>query len=167
MNLNWLITNMPFSIRKIIYKHYGMSIGTESVIGCGFMTDEPSKVVIGDRCVINYNSRFYAGGGKIFIGNNCQLACNVSVICVSHKIGGADYRAGIRNDNSVHIGDGCWIGANVTILPGVSIGDGCVVAAGSVVAGDCEPDCLYAGVPSRMKKKLDSLENPRNIIKLC
>lgn len=83
------------------------------------------------------------------------MACNVSVICVSHEIGGSDYRAGIRNDHPVRIGSGCWIGANVTVLPGVNIGNGCVIAAGSVVAMDCEPDCLYAGVPARIKKKLN------------
>ena len=53
------------------------------------------------------------------------------------------------------IGDGCWLGGNVAVLPGVSIGSGCVIAAGSIVTADCEPDCLYAGIPAQLKRRLD------------
>ncbi|MGE9905782.1 DapH/DapD/GlmU-related protein [Streptococcus alactolyticus] len=41
------------------------------------------------------------------------------------------------------MGDGCWIGADVIILPGVTIGRGCVIVAGSVVIKDVEPNSLY------------------------
>ena len=54
----------------------------------------------------------------------------------------------------IEIGDGCWIGARATILPGVTIGDGVVIAAGAVVVSDCEDDTLYAGVPARAVRKL-------------
>jgi acetyltransferase-like isoleucine patch superfamily enzyme len=41
-----------------------------------------------------------------------------------------------------------WIGANVTILKGVRIGFGAIVAAGAVVTKDCEPYCVYGGIPA-------------------
>lgn len=53
------------------------------------------------------------------------------------------------------VGDGCWIGANATILPGVTVAPGCVIAAGAVVTKDTEPDGLYAGVPARRVRDLD------------
>lgn len=53
------------------------------------------------------------------------------------------------------IGRGCWIGANVTIMPGVTIGDGCVIGAGSLVTNDCEPNGVYVGIPARRKKELE------------
>ena len=47
------------------------------------------------------------------------------------------------------IGDGCGIGANATIIAGVTIGDGAVVAAGAVVTKDVEPNTLVGGVPAK------------------
>lgn len=51
--------------------------------------------------------------------------------------------------------DGCWLGGNVTVLPGVTIGRGCVIAAGAVVTKSCDPNGLYAGVPARRIRDLD------------
>ena len=45
--------------------------------------------------------------------------------------------------------DGCWIGANSTILPGTVIEKGCVIAAGSVVKGLLKSNRLYAGMPAK------------------
>ncbi|WP_285946812.1 CatB-related O-acetyltransferase, partial [Thomasclavelia cocleata] len=53
----------------------------------------------------------------------------------------------------VVIGDNVWIGANVTILPGVTIGDYVVVAAGSVVTKDVPAYCVVGGNPARVIKK--------------
>ena len=50
------------------------------------------------------------------------------------------------------IEDGCWIGANVTILKGVTIGRGSVVAAGAVVTRSCPPYSIVGGVPARVIK---------------
>jgi len=63
-------------------------------------------------------------------------------------------RAGETEYLDINIGKGCWICANVLILPGVTIGEGTVVAAGAVVTSDLEPDCLYAGVPALKIKQL-------------
>lgn len=50
------------------------------------------------------------------------------------------------------IEDDCWIGANVTILKGVTIGRGSVVAAGAVVTKSCEPYSIVGGVPAHLIK---------------
>lgn len=54
----------------------------------------------------------------------------------------------------VVIGNGVWIGANVTILGGVNIGDGAVVAAGAVVTKDVPAKTLVGGVPAKIIKQL-------------
>lgn len=56
----------------------------------------------------------------------------------------------------VKINDGVWIGGGAIICPGVTIGKGCVIAAGSVVIKNCEPDCIYAGNPAKLIKKLEN-----------
>ena len=64
-------------------------------------------------------------------------------------------RAGKTIYKPIFIGNGCWIGANSIILPGVTIGDGCIIGAGSVVNKDCDSNCLYAGNPAKKIKTLD------------
>lgn len=67
---------------------------------------------------------------------------------VLQKCGGVSKTAPIR------IEDGCWIGANVTILPGVTIKAGTVIAAGAVVIHDCDENALYGGVPAKKIRDL-------------
>ena len=57
----------------------------------------------------------------------------------------------------VIIGKDVWVGANSTILPGVTIGDFSVVAAGSVVTKDVPCGCVVAGVPAVVKKQIKKL----------
>ena len=54
----------------------------------------------------------------------------------------------------VRIRDKVWIGANVTILPGVSIGEGAIIAAGAVVTKDVEPRTVVGGIPARILKRI-------------
>lgn len=58
----------------------------------------------------------------------------------------------------VTIGDDCWIGGNVTILPGVNIGEGCTIGAGSVVTRDIPPFSVAVGSPCRVRKTIPSAE---------
>ena len=52
------------------------------------------------------------------------------------------------------IGDKVWIGANATVLPGVTIGKGAIVAAGAVVTRDVPPNTIVAGVPARVVREI-------------
>jgi acetyltransferase-like isoleucine patch superfamily enzyme len=54
----------------------------------------------------------------------------------------------------VVIGNDVWIGANVVVLPGVTIGSHCVVAAGAVVTKDVPDHTLVAGVPAKVIKTI-------------
>ena len=54
----------------------------------------------------------------------------------------------------IHICRRAWIGAGVTILPGVTVGENAVVGAGSVVTRDVEPDTIVAGNPAKVIKHI-------------
>ena len=59
----------------------------------------------------------------------------------------------------VKIGNGCWIGGGVIILPGVSVGDGTVIGAGSVVTKDIPANCVAVGNPCRVMKRINGEGN--------
>lgn len=95
------------------------------------------------------------GDARIIIGDNVRIAMDVALICVSREMGDTHRRAAADTYKDIVIGEGAWIGARSTVLQGVRIGEGTIIGAGSLVNRDCEPNCLYAGVPARLIKRLD------------
>ena len=83
---------------------------------------------------------------------------------------GGARRAGKDVYKTIHIKEKCWIGAEVLILPGVTIGKGCVVAAGAIVTTDVEENTMVAGIPARIIKRLPVLLsgnlNGENLLKI-
>ncbi|MGZ6099020.1 MAG: DapH/DapD/GlmU-related protein, partial [Myxococcaceae bacterium] len=66
--------------------------------------------------------------------------------------------AGPSRSAPIVIGDGAWIAARVTILPGVTIGAGAIIGAGSVVTRDVSPHTLAVGNPARVVRRLNAAE---------
>lgn len=142
---------IPDSFRYLVYKAAGMRTKTKKIRAGSIFRGK--SVFIGENVLINHNC-FIDAWEKVTIGNNTSIAFGVTICTSSHKIGTSNKRAGESDRKPITIGDGCWIGANVTILPGVTIGDGCVIGAGSVVTKDCKSNTLYAGVPAREIREL-------------
>lgn len=88
------------------------------------------------------------------IGDRVYLGPRVTLCTASHEMGPSRQRAGKNIEAPIVIGDGSWLGQNVSVIAGVTIGAGCMIAAGAVAVSDCEPNGLYAGVPARRIKKL-------------
>ncbi len=144
-------------IRLHLCKMLGMKIGSGTVIRSGAEFNLPN-VEIGTDVFVNYRCQFNTGWGgdaKITIGDNTRIAMDVAFICISHEIGGTERRAAADTYRDIVVGKGSWIGARATILQGVKIGDGTIIGAGSLVLSNCESNCLYAGVPARLIKRLD------------
>ena len=93
--------------------------------------------------------------GMVRIGSRVMCANNVSILAATHETGVESRRADIEYTKPVEIGDDCWIGANVTILPGVKIGQGCTIGAGSIVTKDIPDFSVAVGSPARVIKKVD------------
>ncbi len=107
-----------------------------------------SRLTVGRRCHFNVGC-FFDLSDTISIGRNVSIGQQVMLLTETHKVGGPWYRAGALTSKPIVVGDGCWIGARATILPGVTIGEGAVVAAGAVVNRDVGPHTLVGGVPAK------------------
>ena len=105
------------------------------------------NITIGEGSYINFNCNF-VDDGKITIGKKVMFGPAVTIATVGHPIS-PDMREYMYTD-PVSIGDNCWIGAGVTICPGVSIGENTVIGAGSVVIHDIPADCVAAGNPCKV-----------------
>ena len=120
------------------------------------LVSSPEKILIGVDVSPGYMPGCYIqGGGGISIGDYTQISCNVGLISRNHDVYDISKHLD-ENFPSISIGKYCWIGMNVTILPGVKIPDYCVIGAGSVVTKsvECEGSILV-GNPARVLKKID------------
>ena len=141
-------------VRSRIYRRLGLQIDFPTWgIGahCFFRSAEMS---IGQGGFIN-DYCYFENAAPITIGREVAFGPRVAVITSAHEVGGSERRCGPWQPVAVTIEDGCWIGAQALILPGVTIGAGTVVAAGAVVSTDCEPNCVYGGTPARILRRLD------------
>ncbi len=93
--------------------------------------------------------------GAITLGDHVGLAPFVQIYTGTHEIAGSANRVGRLTPKPVVVGNGVWFGARCTVLPGVNIGNGAVIAAGSLVTKDVEPNALVAGTPARVLRYLD------------
>jgi maltose O-acetyltransferase len=144
----------PISVRRALIRWIGIECSEAAEISpnCQF---SGSAVKLG-ACYLNSDVHFdVEGSAMIEIGDGCAIGSETMFVTSHHEYGDESRRAGERSGRSIRIGPGCWLGAKVLVLPGVTIGTGCVVAAGAVVAKDCDPNGLYAGVPARRIKDLD------------
>lgn len=116
-----------------------------------FYTDCGLNITIGIRTFINMGCSFQDWGG-ITIGDDCLIGHNCTICTVNHSQD-PEHR-GDMVCKPVRIGNKVWIGANVTILPGVSIGDGAILAAGAVVNKDVEANTVVGGIPAKMIKHI-------------
>jgi len=142
---------IPFELRFLIYRFYGIKTKTKRISPGCFFGGHNVNIELGT--FINYRC-FFDNSGAIEIGENCSIGMEVMFCTSSHEIGKSEKRAGKELGLPIKLGQGCWIGTRVIILPGVTIGDGCIIAAGSVVTHGCDSNGLYAGIPAKLVKKL-------------
>ncbi len=148
---NLLPTYALGALRLRLLRLAGIRIGEGSGVG-GVLrvagdTHPARHLTIGERCFVNDGCRFDATA-PIDVGDGVYFGHDVAVLTATHELGGPEQRAGHLRGRAITIEDGAWIGARVTILPGVTVGAGSVVAAGAVVARSVPPQTLVGGVPA-------------------
>lgn len=91
----------------------------------------------------------------IYVGDFTMFGPNVTVATAGHPILPELREKAYQYNMPVFIGRNCWLGANVTVVPGVKIGENSVIGAGSVVTRDIPPNSVALGVPCRVVRTID------------
>lgn len=104
---------------------------------------------VGEQVLVTGNDT-----GRVMIGNNVDIGPRVVIVSGTHELDMVSpHSAGMGKGGRVRIEDGVWIGANSTVLPGVTIGHKAVIGAGSVVNRDVPAFTVAVGNPCRPIKK--------------
>lgn len=106
---------------------------------------------IGKNVFINHACSFLDMGG-ITIEDDVLIGPKVNLITESHPLNPAERKALVVKP--IVIKRNAWIGAGVSILPGVTVGENAVVAAGAVVNKDVSANTVVAGVPAKFIKSI-------------
>lgn len=106
---------------------------------------------IGKNVFINFDCVFLDLGG-ITIEDNVLIAPKVSLLSEGHPTSIEERYSLIPKP--IHIKKNAWIGANATILQGVTIGENAIVAAGSVVSNDVPENTIVGGIPAKILKTI-------------
>lgn len=117
----------------------------------GFVINSPEKLHIDDGTVINGQCYINAFGG-VKIGKFCHIGKGLTIFSHNHNY---NSEISIPYDSEdqlapVEIKDFVWCGANVTIVPGVSIGEGVVIGSGTVVTKDVPDYAIIGGNPHKI-----------------
>jgi len=144
------------SIRSFILKGFGLRISTSSKFGRGVFVQDYGKLRIGDKSVIN-NQVYFDSSHEVFVGNGCDIGFKSCFITSTHTL-----ESDFHNDRPLDekacgpiiIEDFVWVGANATILPGVTVKRGAVIGACSLVTKDVEENSVVIGIPAKKVKSL-------------
>jgi acetyltransferase-like isoleucine patch superfamily enzyme len=141
----------PEEIRNIIWKITGFEVHATTMVFPPFQINFGRNTKIGNGVFINFDCVFLDLGG-IIIDDNVMLAPKVSLLSEGHPISINDRQT--LTVGKIHIKKNAWIGANATILQGVTIGENAVVAAGAVVSKNVPANTVVGGVPAKHIKNL-------------
>ncbi|WEJ97630.1 hypothetical protein PSN45_005186 [Yamadazyma tenuis] len=120
-----------------------------------FYVDYGCNVTIGKSFYGNFNLTFL-DCTLITIGDNVMVGPNVCFTTATHPTDPHQRLAGVEYAKPITVGNNVWFGANIVVLPGVTIGDGAVIAAGCVVNRDVPANTVVAGVPGKVIKVMAS-----------
>jgi maltose O-acetyltransferase len=126
----------------------GVRIGSASIFwgmptlaGAG---DVCSRLSVGTYCGFNARAYFELDD-KITIGDHVAVGQDVMFLTRTHSVSDPAQRGGNTGSAPIEIGNGAWLGARCTVLPGVKIGEGSVIGASVVVAKDVPANILLMG----------------------
>ena len=131
------------------------SIGEKVWIAKRFCFDNGKNIHIGNNFLGNFNLTIL-DIKEVYIGDNVMVGSNTTITTVTHPLSPKSRRSHLAQGKAIRIGNDVWLGANVTILPGVTIGNNVVISAGAVVNKNIPDNSLAVGVPAPVIKEIEN-----------
>lgn len=153
--------NTVVAYPSIIAGQQGIKIGNNTTILNNsriqnfYQNNNNPQIIIGNHCYISYYFTIL-NASQVIIGNDVLFASHVLISSENHGIdpeSSTPYMDQPLSSSPVVIGDGCWIGEKVIILPGVSIGKKTIIGGGSVVTKSIPDYCIAVGNPAKIIKR--------------
>lgn len=141
----------PARIRDLVSEITGRQLDPSNFIALPFHTDYGAEIYFGKNAFVNQDCLFIDRGG-IYVGDHVLIGPRCTIISVNHGL--ASDQRGVLDLRPVHLEKNCWLGANVTILPGITVGENAIVGAGAVVTKDVPANTVVVGNPARIIRKL-------------
>lgn len=110
-------------------------------------------VHFGNRVYANFNLTL-VDDTHIYVGDGTMFGPNVTLATAGHPILPELRERALQYNMPIHIGQNCWLGAGVVVLPGVTIGDNTVIGAGSIVTRDIPANVVAVGNPCRVLRPI-------------
>lgn len=142
-------------------------IGENVAIDTPFHCDHGDNIFLGSDVIIGMNCTF-VDNQSIHIGNRVLIASNVQFYTSSHPILPQERLVSDWKEKNVtffrtyarpiRVNDNAWIGGGSILLPGVTIGENSVIGAGSVVNRSIPANCVAAGNPCKIIRRLDAAD---------
>ena len=149
MNFLSLFSKHGNNMKISLLRFCGAEIGEHVGIGDNVYIFQPKYLTLEDYVGIADNTVMRCWD-RVHIGKYTFLAINSVFIPGGHRTDNYENLTG----QNIHIGKGCWIGANCTIMGGSIVNNGCIIGAGTVLLGKEYPEfSIVAGSPGKIIKK--------------
>lgn len=132
----------------------GKPIDKSTTIFIPFYTNFGKHITIGKNVFINHACSFLDLGG-ITIKDDVLIGPKVNLVTENHPINPSQRKSLALN--SILIKRNAWIGAAVTVLPGVTIGENAIIAAGAVVTKNVADNTIVGGIPAKLIKSISDI----------
>lgn len=141
--------------RNAIMKEMMGDVGKDCYIEPPFHANWGGKHVhFGDGVYANFGLTC-VDDTHIYVGSHTLFGPNVVLATAGHPMMPELRKHGIQYNMPIHIGENCWLGAGVIVVPGVTIGDNVVIGASSVVTKDIPSNSVAMGTPCRVVRQIN------------
>jgi putative colanic acid biosynthesis acetyltransferase WcaF len=137
---------LPYSpLKTWTLKQFGANLGQGIRLKPGITIKFPWRLTIGNHTWIGENT-WIDNLAPITIGNHCCISQNVYLCTGNHNWSLPTFNLHL---GEIHLEDSCWLAANSTVGPGVTIGQGAILTLGSVATQSLSPMTIYTGNPAQ------------------
>lgn len=139
--------------KEVLIRNLFGSVGIAPDLNPNFRCEFGRNIHVGDYFYANYDT-VILDGAKVTIGDRVLFGPKVGLYTSNHSFDARERELGGCIAKPISIGNRCWLAANVTVLPGVTIGDDVIIGAGSVVTHDIPSNVIAVGNPCHVLREI-------------